>query len=240
MKIALIGYGKMGKEIERIAIERGHEIVCIIDADNQQDFDSDNFRRADVAIEFTMPTTAYANYIKAFNQGVAVVSGSTGWLDKLESVKKMCEEENATFFYSSNYSIGVNIFFALNKYLAKIMDRFSQYDVTMNEIHHIHKLDHPSGTAITLANGILESIERKNDWTEQADASADKLLITHDREGEVPGTHTIEYKSDVDRIVIEHEAFNRRGLALGAVVAAEWLKGKKGFHTMDELMNITD
>lgn len=240
MKIAIIGYGKMGKEIERVAIERGHEIVCIIDADNQQDFDSDNFRRADVAIEFTMPTTAYANYIKAFNQGVAVVSGSTGWLDKLESVKEMCNEENATFFYSSNYSIGVNIFFALNKYLAKIMDRFSQYDVTMNEIHHIHKLDHPSGTAITLANGILENIERKNDWTEQVDTSADKLLITHEREGEVPGTHSIEYKSDVDRIVIEHEAFNRRGLALGAVVAAEWLKGKKGFHTMDQLMNITD
>lgn len=238
MKIALIGYGKMGHAIEAIARKRGHEIVCIIDVTNQEDFNSNAFRSADVAIEFSTPSSAYSNYMNAFKQGVKVVSGSTGWLDKINEIKNLCENDNATFFYSSNFSIGVNIFFAINKYLAKIMNRFPEYDVTMNEIHHIHKLDHPSGTAISLADGIIENLARKDAWTEDAGAASDKLFINHEREGEVPGTHIIEYKSDVDRIVIEHEAFSRHGFALGAVVAAEWMKDKVGFHTMDEMMDL--
>lgn len=238
MKLALIGYGKMGKTIERIAKERGHEIVCIIDIDNRADFDSDAFRSAEVAIEFTAPTAAYNNVTAALAQGVKVVSGSTGWTDRLPEIKALCDNNGASFFYSSNYSIGVNIFFALNKYLAKIMNRFSQYGVSMNEIHHIHKLDHPSGTAITLADGIVANLDKVNGWTEDAENSDGKVLITHERIGEVPGTHSIDYKSGVDHINITHEAFSREGFALGAVVAAEWMADKTGFRTMDELMNL--
>ncbi|MDD2960517.1 MAG: 4-hydroxy-tetrahydrodipicolinate reductase [Muribaculaceae bacterium] len=238
MKIAIIGYGKMGHTIERIAKEIGHEIVCIIDADNQEDFNSDAFRRADVAIEFTTPSTAFDNYLKAFKQGVTVVSGSTGWLSRLEEIKEICANGDASFFYSSNYSIGMNIFFELNKYLAKMMNRFSQYNVNIKEIHHIHKLDHPSGTAITLAEGIINNLRRKTSWTEDDKAQSEEILIKHEREGEVAGTHIVEYKSSVDRIVIEHEAYSREGLALGAIIAAEWMQGKKGYHTMDEMMNL--
>ncbi len=236
MNIALIGYGKMGKTIEEIAVARGHQIVCKIDVDNQNDFDSDAFRSADVAIEFTTPKTAVENYRRAFEQGVAVVSGTTGWLEREDEVKRWCEQDSATFFYSSNFSIGVNIFFALNKYLAKIMNGFEQYDVSMKEIHHIHKLDHPSGTAITLAEGIIQNVDRKIGWAENSDSS-EIVNITAEREGEVPGTHIVEYRSDVDCIKIEHEAFSRRGFALGAVVAAEWVKGKKGWFTMNDMMN---
>ena len=237
MKIALIGYGKMGHIIERIALERGHEIVSIIDADNQHDFDSPEFASADIAIEFTSPKSAVDNYLRCFSRGVPVVSGSTGWLERLDEIKQLCNDGKATFFYSSNFSIGVNIFFALNKYLARIMNHFDQYGVSVNEIHHIHKLDHPSGTAITIADGIIDNLDRKSSWTEANDAPADQLLINHQRIGEVPGTHQVEYRSSVDRIFIEHEAFSREGFALGAVVAAEWMLGKKGFHTMDEIMN---
>lgn len=240
MKIALIGYGKMGKAIERIAIGRGHEIVCCIDTDNQDDFESAAFESADIAIEFSTPQSAYANYLRAFAKGVPVVSGSTGWLDKLPDIKHLCDEGKATFFYSSNFSIGVNIFFALNKYLARLMNRFQQYDVDMTEIHHIHKLDHPSGTAITLADGIIENLTRKTQWTENEAPESNEVRISHERRGEIPGTHIINYESDVDRITISHEAFSREGFALGAVVAAEWMNDKKGFHTMDELMNIND
>lgn len=238
MKIALIGYGKMGHAIERIAINRGHEIVCTIDKDNQDDFNSEAFRSADVAIEFSTPATAFDNYMKAFAQGVKVVSGSTGWLDRLDEVKAKCANEGATFFYSSNFSIGVNLFFAVNKYLAKIMNRFSQYDVKMKEIHHIHKLDHPSGTAISLARGVIENLDRKDSWTESHEEGKNAIVIDHEREGEKAGTHIVEYSSDVDRIVIEHEAFSREGFALGAVVAAEWMADKTGYHTMDELMKL--
>lgn len=238
MKIALIGYGKMGKAIEKIAVSRGHEIVCIIDVNNQKDFESEAFRSADVAIEFTTPSTAFDNYKKAFSQGVAVVSGSTGWLDRIDEIKKDCEEGN-TFFYSSNFSIGVNILFAVNKYLARLMNGFTDYDVSMKEIHHIHKLDHPSGTAITLAEDIIKNIDRVDKWTESGD-DAGSVKITSERTGEVPGTHIIEYKSPIDSIMLKHEAFSREGFALGAVVAAEWLKGKKGWHTMDEMLNIND
>lgn len=236
MKIALIGYGKMGKTIEEIAISRGHDIVCIIDADNTSDFNSDKFKSADIAIEFTTPATAVGNYYKAFEAGVPVVSGTTGWLDKMEEVKEECARRNSGFFYSSNFSIGVNIFFALNKYLAKIMNGFNQYDVSMKEIHHIHKLDHPSGTAITLAEGIIENIDRKSAWAEDT-KDADKVNIDHERIGEVPGTHIIKYTSDVDCIKIEHEAFSRRGFALGAVIAAEWMNDKKGCFSMNDMLN---
>lgn len=239
MDIALIGYGKMGKAIEKIAIERGHNIVCIIDSHDAEKFDSEEFKKADVAIEFSMPAVAVDNYKKAFSKGVAVVSGTTGWLDKLHDVKKMCEDNNATFFYSSNFSIGVNIFFAVNEYLAKIMNRFSQYDVSIKEIHHVHKLDHPSGTAISIAEGIERNIDRKSGWTE-GDAGSSLIHIESERIGEVPGTHIVEYASGVDAIRIEHEAFSREGFALGAVVAAEWLKGKKGWFTMNDMLKFND
>jgi 4-hydroxy-tetrahydrodipicolinate reductase len=236
MKIALIGYGKMGKTIEQIALGRGHKIVSIIDVDNRDDIKSDAFRSADVAIEFTTPGTAMDNYLACFEAGVPVVSGTTGWLDRLPEVKEMCEKEGKTFFYSSNFSIGVNIFFALNKYLAKIMNQFPQYDVEMTEVHHIHKLDAPSGTAITLAEGVLENIERKDRWVlEKAEKPTD-MTIHAIREGEVPGIHEITYKSEVDTISIKHDAKSRAGFALGAVLAAEFTAGKKGFLGMDDML----
>lgn len=236
MKIALIGYGKMGKTIERIALNRGHEIVSIIDVDNLADFDSEAFRSADVAIEFTTPHTAFDNYLKAFAQGIPVVSGSTGWTERMPEIKKMCENGEATFFWTSNYSIGVNIFFALNKYLSALMDNFADYTPAMKEIHHIHKLDHPSGTALTLAEGLIDNVSRVDGWTEQPDCADNRLFIDHEREGEVPGTHIISWDSPADTITIEHKAKSREGFALGAVVAAEWVATRSGFLTMDELM----
>lgn len=236
MKIALIGYGKMGKTIERIARQRGHEIVSIIDIDNQSDFDTDAFRSADVAIEFTTPATAFQNYVKAFEQGVKVVSGSTGWISRIDEVKMMCEDTGATFFWTSNFSIGVNLFFALNKYLAALMDNFTQYTPEMTEIHHVHKLDHPSGTAISLANGIIDNCARITGWAEEEPAGG-AMRINHKREGEVPGTHIINWDSEVDSIEIKHEAKSREGFALGAVVAAEWVATQSGFLTMDMLMH---
>lgn len=236
MKIALIGYGKMGKTIEQIALNRGHRIVSIVDIKNPEEFQSDNFKSADVAIEFTTPATAYDNYMKSFAAGVPVVSGTTGWLDRLTEVKEMCEKEGKTFFYASNFSIGVNIFFALNKYLAKIMNNFPVYDISMTETHHIHKLDAPSGTAITLAEGIIDNVNRKDRWTlDVAEQSAD-LPIHAIREGEVPGIHEITYESDVDYISIKHDAKSRAGFALGAVVAAEFTAGKKGFLGMGDML----
>lgn len=237
MKIALIGYGKMGKTIERIAKQRGHEIVCVIDIDNQCDFDSDAFRSADVAIEFTTPATALGNYYKAFEQGVAVVSGSTGWTASMPEIKALCDDGKATFFWTSNYSLGVNLFFALNKYLSQLMDNFNDYTPSMTEIHHIHKLDHPSGTAITLAEGLIDKVQRIDAWSEEKTVPSNILPIYHEREGEVPGTHIISWDSDVDTITIEHKAKSREGFALGAVVAAEWVKGRKGFLTMEQLMH---
>ena len=236
MKIALIGYGKMGKTIERIALNRGHEIVSIIDINNVEDFDSDAFRSADVAIEFTTPHTAFDNYLKAFAQGVPVVSGSTGWIERMPEIKEICKKEDATFFWTSNYSIGVNIFFALNKYLSALMDNFTDYTPLMKEIHHIHKLDHPSGTALTLAEGLIDNVNRIDNWTEESDCNKNQLFIDHEREGEVPGTHIISWDSQVDTITIEHKAKSREGFALGAVVAAEWVATRSGFLTMDELM----
>lgn len=237
MKIALIGYGKMGKTIEQIARQRGHQIVSIIDINNTADFESEAFRSADVAIEFTTPATALGNYMRCFAANVPVVSGTTGWLEHLDEVKAKCEQEGKTFFYASNFSVGVNIFFALNRYLAKIMNGFPAYDVRMTEVHHIHKLDAPSGTAITLAEGILENVERKKRWTLETAEQPTDLPIHAIREGEVPGIHEIIYESEADTISIKHDAKSRAGFALGAVIAAEFTAGKKGFLGMNDLFH---
>ena len=235
MKIALIGYGKMGHAIEQIALQRGQEIVSVIDVNNQEDFTSDAFKSADVAIEFSMPAVAMDNYRRAFAAGVPVVSGTTGWLEHLPEIKEACKA-GQTFFYASNFSLGVNIFFALNKYLAKIMNDFPAYDVRMVETHHVHKLDAPSGTAITLAEGLIDNIERKNKWVEGKEPAEDEIGICSVREGEVPGIHTVIYESDVDTISITHDAKSRMGFALGAVIAAEFTCGKKGFLTMQDML----
>lgn len=235
MKIALIGYGKMGKTIEQIAIARGHEIVARIDIDNQDDFNSPEFKSADVAIEFSQPQSAMNNYRRAFAAGVKVVSGTTGWLDNMPEVKEACEN-GSTFFHSSNFSLGVNIFFAINKYLAKIMNGFTNYEVSMEETHHIHKLDAPSGTAITLAEGIIDNITRKDAWVEGVEPKSTEIGITSIRRDEVPGIHTIKYESEVDTITITHDAKSRAGFALGAVVAAEFIKDKTGFITMQDML----
>ena len=236
MKIALIGYGKMGKTIERIARERGHEIVSIIDVNNLADFDSDSFKSADVAIEFTVPQVALSNYRRAFASGVAVVSGTTGWTDELPALKKEIEEGGKTLFWSSNFSLGVNIFMAVNKYLARIMNQFPNYNVEMTEVHHTQKLDAPSGTAITLAEGILENLDRKNSWVKEVETKQSEMAIKSIREGQVPGIHTIRYESEVDSIEITHDAKSREGFALGAVVAAEFTAGKKGLLGMEDML----
>ena len=236
MKLALIGYGKMGKTIERIARERGHEIVSIIDVSNLDDFDSNSFKSADVAIEFTVPQVALSNYRRAFASGVAVVSGTTGWTDELPALKKEIEEGGKTLFWSSNFSLGVNIFMAVNKYLAKIMNQFPNYNVEMTEVHHTQKLDAPSGTAITLAEGILENLDRKNSWVKEVETKQSDMAIKSIREGQVPGIHTIRYESEVDSIEITHDAKSREGFALGAVVAAEFTAGKKGLLGMEDML----
>ena len=248
MKIALIGYGKMGKMIEQIALSRGHEIVSIIDIDNQQDFESEAFASADVAIEFTAPQAAYGNYLKAFAKGVKVVSGSTGWMKEHgEEVKRMCSEGGQTLFWASNFSIGVAIFSAVNRYLANIMNGFPQYDVEIEETHHIHKLDHPSGTAITLAEEIVERIDRKEQWTvgtvvnpdgtvSGSKETSDKALrIDSIRRDEVPGIHTVKYDSEADCITITHDAHSRKGFALGAVLAAEFTAQHQGLLTISDM-----
>lgn len=248
LKIALIGYGKMGKEIEKIALSRGHEIVSIIDVNNQQDFESEAFKSADVAIEFTNPMVAYGNYMKTFAAGVKLVSGSTGWMaEHGAEVKKLCTEGGKTLFWASNFSLGVTIFSAVNNHLAKIMNQFPNYEVSMSETHHIHKMDAPSGTAITLAEGILENLDRKDRWVEgtfqasdgsisgTTECAADELAINSIREGEVPGIHSIRYESEADSITILHDAKNRKGFAMGAVLAAEYTAGHEGYLGMNDL-----
>lgn len=253
MKIALIGYGKMGRMIEQIARGRGHEIVCIIDVDNQQDFDSEAFKSADVAIEFTNPTAAYGNYLKAFSHNVKVVSGSTGWMkDHGDDVKRMCSAEGGqTLFWASNFSVGVAIFSAVNRYLAKIMNGFPQYDVRMEETHHIHKLDAPSGTAITLAEEIISDVDRKKQWVKGVqrnadgtvegtnEVAADELAIESIRRGEVPGIHSVIYDSDADCITITHDAHSRKGFAMGAVLAAEYTADHSGLLTISDMFKFS-
>ena len=236
MKIALIGYGKMGKAIEAIAISRGHQIVEKIDIDLPGSFDSDAFKSADVVIEFTAPKAAYDNYIKCFDRGKAVVSGTTGWLDKLQDIKDRCANDNQTFFYASNFSLGVNIFFEINRQLAKLMNKFDNYEVSMTETHHIHKLDAPSGTAITLAEGVIDNLDRTTGWTLAPEKKQGAMQITAIREGEVPGIHSIKYDSDADFIEITHNAKSRKGFALGVVLAAEFTLGKKGFLGMKDML----
>ena len=248
MKIALIGYGKMGKEIEKVAVARGHEIVSIIDVDNQDDFNSEAFKSADVAIEFTNPMVAYDNYMKTFAAGVKLVSGSTGWMDKHgDEVKELCTKGGKTLFWSSNFSLGVAIFSAVNKYLAKIMNNFPAYEVSMTETHHIHKLDALSGAAITLAEGILENMNRKSKWVKGTMVAPDGTVsgtsecaengfpVNSIREGEVFGIHTIRYDSEADSISITHDAKNRKGFALGAVLAAEYTSRHEGLLGMSDL-----
>lgn len=248
MKIALIGYGKMGHMIEQIARDRGHEIVSIIDVDNIEDFDSPAFASADVAIEFTNPTAAFGNYRRAFAHNVKVVSGSTGWMqDHKADVEKMCSEGGQTLFWASNFSIGVAIFSAVNRYLAKIMNGFPQYDVEMEEVHHVHKFDAPSGTAITLAEDIIDRLDRKDKWVKGFQHAADgtesgsnkvapdELPIASIRRDEVPGIHSISYDSEADKITITHDAHSRKGFALGAVLAAEYTKDHSGLLTTSDL-----
>lgn len=250
MKIALIGYGKMGKTIERIALERGHEIVSIIDVENHDDIKGEAFASADVAIEFTAPHVAYDNCIQAMEAGVKVVSGSTGWYHQHEAeMREKCEKEGKTLFWSSNFSLGVAIFSAVNRYLARIMSRFDNYKVKLEETHHIHKLDAPSGTAITLAEGILENIGHKFSWvmgdltnpdgtvTKGAVPGPTEIAIDAIRRDEVPGIHTITYGSDEDTITITHDAHNRNGFALGAVIAAEYAAGHSGLLGMKDLLD---
>jgi 4-hydroxy-tetrahydrodipicolinate reductase len=238
MKIALIGYGKMGQTIEKIAKERGHEIVSIVDINNLEDFDSESFKSADVAIEFTRPEVVVSNIRNCFKANIPIVCGTTGWNEYLPEIRKELEEGNKTLFWSSNFSLGVNIFFAVNKYLARIMNRFPDYEVEMTETHHTQKLDAPSGTAITLAEGILENLDRKTKWVEETGENPDELAIKSIREGQVPGIHTIRYESDVDFIAITHDAKSRQGFALGAVIAAEFTAGKKGLLGMLDLLKI--
>ncbi|AWV97314.1 4-hydroxy-tetrahydrodipicolinate reductase [Arcticibacterium luteifluviistationis] len=236
MRIALLGYGKMGKVIEQIALDRGHEISFKIDVSNLTDREKISPENTDAVIEFSSPASAYENLKFCMSKGLKTVSGTTGWLEHRAEIESLCEANDATFFYASNYSVGVNLFFQLNKQLAKLMNGQPQYEITSSEIHHTEKLDSPSGTAITLAEGIMENNETKTSWVNQAIPKADEVPIWSLREGKVPGTHTIKYISDVDEIEIRHEAKSRQGFALGAVLAAEWVKNQKGVVGMDEML----
>lgn len=235
MKIALLGYGKMGKEIEAIALNRKHDIVLKVGEHNAASITSDDLKKADVAIEFSTPHTVIGNIKKCFEAKVPVVVGTTGWYDHFGEIEQLCKTQQATLFHATNFSLGVNLFFKVNTYLAELMNRYDSYDVEMEEIHHIHKLDKPSGTAISLANQIIEKLERKTNWSITGKAP-ETLFIKDVREGEVPGTHIIKYTSAVDDIEIMHKAHNRKGFALGAVIAAEFVNGKNGIFTMKDLI----
>lgn len=236
MKIALIGYGKMGKTIEKLARAKGYEVALIIDMDNQADLTVANLRQADVAIEFTQPESAFSNIKSCLEAGVAVVSGTTGWLEKLPQARAICVANDGAFLHATNFSIGVNILFALNRYLAKMMNGQPQYDVAIEEIHHTQKLDAPSGTAITLAEGVLAGLKRKEKWVNQATEVNAELPIISKREDPAPGTHTVTYQSAIDDIAISHVAHSREGFAMGALTAAEWIVGKQGTFTMQDVL----
>lgn len=248
MKIALLGYGKMGKIIEEIAISRGHSIVLKVTGSNAKTFTDAELKAADVAIEFTRPDAVIPNIDRCFKCGVPVVVGTTGWYDNLPGIIEECRRANGTLFHASNFSIGVNLFFRLNEKLAELMKPYPEYEPSIEEIHHVHKLDAPSGTALTLAHGIMNRLERKKQWKlfevpkdkEMEDlvynVFEDELPVIAIRQGEVPGTHTITYESEIDRIDITHEAFNRKGFALGAVIAAEWVHKRKGVFTMNDML----
>jgi 4-hydroxy-tetrahydrodipicolinate reductase len=249
MKIALLGYGKMGKIIEKIAIDRKHEIVLKIDYDNQHDLTTENLQMADAAIEFSTPATVLNNIEQCFKAGVPVVVGTTGWYNELQQVREQCESGGNSLIYATNFSVGVNIFFHINRVLAKLMDNYPYYDVQVEEIHHTQKLDAPSGTAITIAEGIIENLSSKKEWVnaltadgaETADdnVKSDQLLIESFRINSVPGTHTVIYDSEVDTIELKHTAHNRNGFALGAMLAAEWIQDKKGFHSVQDMFDFS-
>jgi len=238
MRIALIGYGKMGKAIEEIALQRGHEIVIKLDQPNLNEFTKENLTKADVAIEFTSPHTAYDNVNKCIEFDIPVICGSTGWSERLEEIKTICAGKNGSFIYSSNYSVGVNIFFEVNKKLAALMAPHKEYEVIIEETHHTQKKDAPSGTAITLAEQILEQVKRKKQWVNELSDNTDDLEIISQRVDPAPGTHSIKYSSVIDDIEIIHTAHNRQGFAMGAVLAAEFIVDKKGFFTMKEVLNL--
>ena len=244
MNIALIGYGKMGQIIERFAIERGHEIVLKIGTANLDELTVSNLRKADVAIDFSMPDSAIQNIHTCFDANVPVVVGTTGWYGQLQEIKNECLSGNNTLLYGSNFSIGVNLFFHINEVLAKMMNNYPAYDVQVEEIHHTQKLDSPSGTAMTIAEEIIENIDRKTEWVNELDSNPnvevlkqDQLLIASQRIENIPGTHTVIYSSEVDEIEIRHTAHSRAGFALGAVVAAEWLQDKQGFYNIADIFN---
>jgi len=246
MKIALLGYGKMGKIIERIALSRKHEIVLIINSENAHELTAENLQKADAVIEFTRPELVLDNIDECLNAGVPVVVGTTGWYEMLSEVKQKCLENNGALMYASNFSVGVNVFFHINKLLARVMNNYPYYEVQVEEIHHIHKLDSPSGTAITIAEGIIENLDTKKEWlnvlttddkNDDENIAPHQLLIESMRIDSVPGTHTVIYDSEVDTIEFKHTAHNRNGFALGAVLAAEWLHNKKGFYTVDAMFD---
>ena len=241
MKIALIGYGKMGREIEQIALERKHEIVLKVDEQSFTADDISKLKSADAALEFSVPAAAYSNIVTCFDSGVPVVSGTTGWTERMEEIKTECKKKNVTFFYAPNFSIGVNIFFELNRKLSSLMNIRNDYEPSVHEIHHVHKKDKPSGTAIQLATDILRSNANKKNWKlSELNSSAEKeeLAIIAERKNEVPGFHQVKYVSDVDEILITHNAFSRKGFARGAVLAAEWVQGKKGVFGMSDLLKL--
>jgi 4-hydroxy-tetrahydrodipicolinate reductase len=238
MKIVLIGYGKMGKTIEEIAIERGHAVVLKIDADNLADFNKGNFQKADVAIEFTQPESAFENISKCLEFGTPIVSGTTGWTERLEEMKKKCVKENGAMLHASNFSVGVNIFFDINTRLAALMQPHKEYEVTLEEIHHTQKKDAPSGTAISLAEQILQKIQRKKKWVNQKTGKPDELEIISKRVDPAPGTHMVKYSSEIDDIEIIHTAHSRKGFALGAVLAAEYIVDKRGVFTMKDVLGL--
>ena len=236
LNIALVGYGKMGKAIEEIAVQRGHNVLLKIDIDTAGEFTKENLQRCDVAIEFTSPHSAVNNIVTCLEAGIPVISGSTGWLQHWDELKSKCEQLNGSLVYASNYSVGVNIFFEVNKMLARLMNNLTDYEVSMKEIHHTEKKDAPSGTAITLAEQIIENLGRKSQWVNQSAISPEELPIISERIDPAPGTHSIRYSSAVDDIEIIHTAHNRKGFATGAVMAAEFIKGKTGIFTMQEVL----
>lgn len=238
MRIALLGYGKMGKAIEEIAVAKGHQVVLIIDENNLADFTKENITKAEVVIEFTSPHSAYDNIKKVLDFGIPVISGSTGWTERLDELKKYGKEKNGSFLYSSNFSIGVNIFFELNKKLAALMAAHTDYEVSLEEIHHTQKKDAPSGTAITLAEQILEQVKRKKIWVNNESSKPAELSIISKRIDPAPGTHTIRYSSSIDDIEIIHTAHSRKGFASGAVLAAEYIKDRKGVFSMKDVLNL--
>lgn len=236
MRIALIGYGKMGRMIEEVALQRGHQVVLKIDKDNEMDFTAENMAQVDVAIEFTAPDSAFENVKKCIALGVPVISGSTGWNASMDVVKKYCLEKGGAFLHASNFSIGVNIFFEINNRLAQLMATQPDYEVSLKEIHHTQKVDKPSGTAVTLAEGILQHLPRKQAWTIEKGDDPSKLLISSERIDPAPGTHYVKYTSPIDDIEIIHTAHNRKGFATGAVLAAEFIKDKKGVFTVKDVL----